>query len=728
MAVSAQAATRVDLHSQDVARLNSQYAAASNAIGVARRADIRHAEMLSLGAESRLTVLKARTNADGVRNYRYQQTFRGVPIFGQQVVISEDSNGQVRTMFGHTIGGLESELPAVAPRITGTQALATAKRATLGSRLLGMRVEREQSEQMVYIDDNDRAHMAYVVTFFADSQAGGQPTRPVVIIDAQTGRILRQWDALTNAEIGTGPGGNQKTGQYEYGTDFGFLDVTQSGSTCTMSNTNVKAVNLNHGTSGNTAYSYTCPRNTFKAINGAYSPINDALYFGNVIYDMYNAYVGSAPLTFQLSMRVHYSSNYENAFWDGSAMTFGDGASTFYPLVSLDVSGHEVSHGYTEQQSGLIYDNQPGGINEAFSDMAGEAAEYFMNGSNDFLVGAQIFKGNGALRYMADPPQDGLSIDHVDDYNDNVNVHYSSGIYNKAFYTLATSSGWNTQKAFQVFARANRDYWTPNTTFDSGACGVETATEDFGFAVVDVSAAFAVVGVDCEGGDDPPPGGGELEDGVPVTGISGASGSQQFWTLVVPAGASNLSFQISGGSGDADMYVKFGSAPTTSSYDCRPYRSGNSETCSFTSPQAGTYHVMLRGYTSFSGVSLVGNYDTGGGGGSQTYTNSANYDINDRSTVESPISVSGRSGNAPSNASVAVNIVHTYIGDLKVDLVAPDGSVYVLHNRSGGSANNINKTYTVNLSSEALNGSWKLRVNDAYTYDTGYINSWSVTF
>jgi len=75
-----------------------------------------------------------------------------------------------------------------------------------------------------------------------------------------------------------------------------------------------------------------------------------------------------------------------------------------------------------------------------------------------------------------------------------------------------------------------------------------------------------------------------------------------------------------------------------------------------------------------------------------------------------------------------VNIVHTYIGDLKVDLVAPDGSVYVLHNRSGGSADNINRSYTVNLSSEALNGTWKLRVNDAYTADTGYINSWSVTF
>ena len=112
----------------------------------------------------------------------------------------------------------------------------------------------------------------------------------------------------------------------------------------------------------------------------------------------------------------------------------------------------------------------------------------------------------------------------------------------------------------------------------------------------------------------------------------------------------------------------------------------------------------------------------------QTYTNSADFTINDNATVSSPITVSGRTGNAPSNAAVAVNIVHTYIGDLKVDLVAPDGSVYVLHNRAGGSADNINTTYTVNLSSEALNGTWNLRVNDNANQDTGYINSWSVTF
>ncbi|WP_310063590.1 proprotein convertase P-domain-containing protein [Lysobacter niastensis] len=90
--------------------------------------------------------------------------------------------------------------------------------------------------------------------------------------------------------------------------------------------------------------------------------------------------------------------------------------------------------------------------------------------------------------------------------------------------------------------------------------------------------------------------------------------------------------------------------------------------------------------------------------------------------------MSGRSGNAPSNASVSVNIVHTYQGDLKVDLVAPDGSLYNIHNRTGSGTDNVIKTVTLNLSTEALNGTWKLRVNDNAAGDTGYINSWSVTF
>lgn len=107
----------------------------------------------------------------------------------------------------------------------------------------------------------------------------------------------------------------------------------------------------------------------------------------------------------------------------------------------------------------------------------------------------------------------------------------------------------------------------------------------------------------------------------------------------------------------------------------------------------------------------------------QSYSNTADVAIVDNATVSSSIVVSRRAGRAPSATPVEVNIVHTYIGDLKVDVIAPDGSVYVLHNRSGGSIDNIIKTYSVNLSTETLNGTWKLRANDNASADVGYIDS-----
>ena len=119
-------------------------------------------------------------------------------------------------------------------------------------------------------------------------------------------------------------------------------------------------------------------------------------------------------------------------------------------------------------------------------------------------------------------------------------------------------------------------------------------------------------GDDGGGGDD-----SELSNGVPVENLSGDQGSESFFTLDVSSGASNLAFAMSGGSGDADLYVRFGAEPTTSDYDCRPYVGGNDESCDFDDPQAGTWHVMIRGYSSYSGVSLIGSFDAddGGGGG-----------------------------------------------------------------------------------------------------------------
>ncbi|MEP7097359.1 MAG: PPC domain-containing protein, partial [Dokdonella sp.] len=115
-------------------------------------------------------------------------------------------------------------------------------------------------------------------------------------------------------------------------------------------------------------------------------------------------------------------------------------------------------------------------------------------------------------------------------------------------------------------------------------------------------------------------GGTVLSNGVAVTGLAASTGNQLSYTMVVPAGATGLSFVQSGGTGDSDMYVKFGSAPTLSSYDCRPYVNGNAETCNISTAQAGTYYIMLNAYATFSGVSLKGSYTAGGGGGGGSCT------------------------------------------------------------------------------------------------------------
>lgn len=144
----------------------------------------------------------------------------------------------------------------------------------------------------------------------------------------------------------------------------------------------------------------------------------------------------------------------------------------------------------------------------------------------------------------------------------------------------------------------------PSKTYTAaGTYTVSLTVTDNGGATQTKTASVAIYSGGC--------GGTVLCNGVAVTGLAAGTGlTTATYTLVVPAGATNLNFVTSGGTGDADLYVKFGSAPTTSSYDCRPYIGGNAETCTIANPQAGTYYVTLRAFSTFSGVSLQGSYAT----------------------------------------------------------------------------------------------------------------------
>jgi len=467
------------------------------------RGNLDSGSPLGLSDDDQLVEISRVTDRSGETHIRYQQAVNGIPVWGMQTVISMKGD-KVMKLHGAVIHGARNDLGSIPKRFDARGALTNMKENHKAQDPTAVwKFKNETAGTYVYFHKkSQKARLCYVVSFFADTDCGN-PSRPVFFIDAKKGKIIDSFDSLTYAYDGTGPGGNLKIGQYYYGTTYPKFGVAINGSTCTMNWADCKTVDLNHGTSGSTPFSYTCYENTHENINGGYCPMNDAQYFGQQIYNMYQAWYGVPVLPFQLMMRCHYSNNYENAFWNGSSMTFGDGYTTFYPLVALDVSAHEVAHGFTENHSNLTYSSQSGGINESYSDMAGEAAKYYMRGTNDFMCGYDIYKQAGkALRYLCNPPQDGVSIDHVSEYYEGMDVHYSSGIFNKAFCLIAQSSGWTTRMAFDVFTRANMVYWVPSTNFQQGADGAVDAAIDLGYNCPDVASAFAVVGitVTCPGG------------------------------------------------------------------------------------------------------------------------------------------------------------------------------------------------------------------------------------
>lgn len=259
-----------------------------------------------------------------------------------------------------------------------------------------------------------------------------------------------------------------------------------------------------------------------------------------------------------------------------------------------------------------------------------------------------------------------------------------------------------------------------NTFASAGTYSVTlTVTDNDG--ATDTSTASVTV-------TEPPVGTNVLTNGVAKTGLSATKNNALEFTMVVPAGATNLNFAMSGGTGDADLYVRFGSAPTTSNYDCRPYVGGNTESCPISTAQAGTYYVMVRAYSSYSGVSLTGSYTAGGTGGQTVFSSTTDVTIPDNNTAGGTSNISVVRTGAAGNVKITYSVVHTYIGDLKVELVAPNGSTAVLRSNSGGSANNINESVDVNAGTVSASGAWGLKVTDSAGADTGYIDSWSIEF
>lgn len=537
-------------------------------------------------ASSDLALRKVSSDAGDSRHFRYRQMHDGLEVVGGDLVVHVDRKGTIYAVNGTARGDLASTLGS---RDIGERAAADFLRADPDH--AGMKAGDSRAVYLITADGSRYKAWEFTVT----GARGQDPVRDKVYVDADSGRIVAVYPQVYFAE-------SRKVYSANNGSSLPGALRRSEGQAAT-GDLDIDAAYDNTGS-------------TWEAYRG---------FWNRDSFDNAGATLISS---------VHYSTNYCNAYWDSTQMVYGDGdaSQACYPLArAVDVTGHELTHAVTEKESGLVYSGEPGGLNEAMSDIFGAFVEAWVDGGktgalavsgDTWLVGEDVLPP--ALRWMNDPAKDGASADFWTSTVGNKDVHYSSGVANLAFYLLSQGgthprgkstvqvTGVGMEKAIRIFYKANVDILTSNAKFLAAANATVQAAQDLGYPVADqvsVANAWQAVGVAVG----TPGGGGTggdtvLSNGVAVAGLSDVSAGQKFFSLVVPAGQTSLSFKLTGGSGDPDLYVRNGSHPTTSVFDCRPYLNGSNETCTFTNPAAGTWYVMVRGYTAYSGASLTGTY------------------------------------------------------------------------------------------------------------------------
>ncbi|WP_251095008.1 M4 family metallopeptidase [Streptomyces sp. Caat 7-52] len=478
------------------------------------------AQHIGLGAKEKLVVKDVVKDTDGTLHTRYERTYAGLPVLGGDLI--------VHTKSGKTQGVTRANKSAIkvaslTPRVTAAkaeqQAVSAAK--TLGS----AKTAADGARKVIWAGDG-KPVLAYE-TVVGGLQDDGTPNQLHVITDAATGKKLYEYQGIENA---TGTGKSLYSGTVS-------LTTTLSGSTYQLSDSTRgghKTYNLARKTSGKGTL-FTDADNVWGTGSASSSSTDqtaavDAAYGAQETWDFYKSTFGRSGIKNDgvgAYSRVHYGTQYVNAFWDDSCfcMTYGDGEGNVSPLTSLDVAGHEMSHGVTSNTAGLNYSGESGGLNEATSDIFGTGVEFFANNSNDvgdYLIGEEIdINGDGSpLRYMDKPSKDGGSADYWSSTVGNKDVHYSSGVANHFFYLLAEGSGSKTingvtynsptsngstvtgigrAKALQIWYKALTTYMTSTTNYKAARTAtLNAASALYGSTSTEykaVAAAWSAVNV-----------------------------------------------------------------------------------------------------------------------------------------------------------------------------------------------------------------------------------------
>lgn len=488
-------------------------------------------------------------SSKGIVHVRMSQNFQGIPVYASEIAFHFYPGGKL------AFGGRyqpDPQLANVVPNLDDKEAAAKAVEA-VAKHVEVIELNENWQEILDYTEPETelvvyrlpgrlvRFKLAYHVT-----------VRPNVLgrfeyfIDAETGDVLHHFDHTcslgpstgnaqdlngvnrnlnlwvsngtyymvdTNVPMYTGPA----TGNNLPGDGTGFI------LTGDMNNTSINSPSFFYAASTN-------PNNFTPVEVSAHYNSRESYEYFRTTFNRNSINGNGGDVVSFVNVADENGSGMDNAFWNGQAMFYGNGASAFFPLAgSKDVGGHEMSHGVVQETAGLEYQGESGALNESFADIFG-----VMIDRDDWRLGEDVVKTSsfpsGALRDMANPNQGGTGLQspgwqpaHMNDKytgtQDNGGVHINSGIVNRCFYLFATSAGVGKEKAEQVYYRALDMYLTRSSQFLDSRFAVIKAAEDLnggaGNAVaLAAAAAFDAVGIVDPNGGSSSNGGNDYETDV----------------------------------------------------------------------------------------------------------------------------------------------------------------------------------------------------------------------
>jgi Zn-dependent metalloprotease len=483
--------------------------AVSRALGLLQN----HGAAVHASPQDRFIARDVMVDRDGTEHVRFDRTYAGLPVIGGDFV-THSRGGQLHST--SLTQGAALKL-GTRPTLDQSEAIVRAG-AAFGSDFVGT----PKATLVVYARDTT-PKLAYQVTL-QGADKNGNDLDMTFIVDAKLGNLLDRWSnhetAAATATFKTLFSGNVSSTTNSITGGYEMRDPSRG-----------NGYTVNGAKGRNSGKIYTDTDNVWgnNSTSDGATAAADAQFGVAVTWDYYKNVHGRTGIANNGAgayNKVHYGNNYVNAYWSDSCfcMTYGDGDGVSYaPLVTLDIAGHEMSHGVMSRTANLTYSGESGGLNEANSDIMGTMVEFYANNSidvADYLVGEEIYIANvpgsasqKALRYMYNPIKDTRSPNCYSSTIGSLDVHYSSGVANHFFYLLAEGSGAKTYNgvdhtsttcnstsitgigradAEAIWYKATSTYMTSNTNYAGArAATLSAATALFGAGSPQYSAVAA---------------------------------------------------------------------------------------------------------------------------------------------------------------------------------------------------------------------------------------------